>query len=149
MPPAAESVSIQDRTTRLGIAWIALCAAMAVHVTDEALTGFLSVYNPTVVAQREKFGFWPMPPFEFRDWLTGLIVVNLVLFAFSPFVFSRACWIRPVFYVFAVIMFFNGLGHTAGTTLDAPWLRSAFRVPCPASLLLRCCWRHRFTALCS
>jgi hypothetical protein len=31
--------------------------ATAVQVTDEALTGFLSVYNPAVVALRVKLGF--------------------------------------------------------------------------------------------
>jgi hypothetical protein len=29
-----------------GFAWIALCLALAVHVIDETLTDFLSVYNP-------------------------------------------------------------------------------------------------------
>jgi hypothetical protein len=36
------------RDTEFGIAWIALCLAFALHIIDEALTGFLSVYNPTV-----------------------------------------------------------------------------------------------------
>src|SRR5947207_12200454 len=52
---------------RLGIAWILMCAALAIHVIDEALTGFLAVYNPTVLALRDKLGFWPMPTFQFRD----------------------------------------------------------------------------------
>jgi hypothetical protein len=46
--------------------WIAL----AIHVTDEALTGFLAVYNPTVLALRAKLPFFPMPTFEFREWRT-------------------------------------------------------------------------------
>jgi hypothetical protein len=29
-----------------GNAWLVLCAALAIHVADEALTGFLSAYNP-------------------------------------------------------------------------------------------------------
>ena len=37
---------------RLGIAWVMMWVALALHVTDEALTGFLSVYNPTVLALR-------------------------------------------------------------------------------------------------
>src|SRR4029077_18804425 len=44
----------------LGVAWIVFCGALALHVTDEALTGFLSVYNPTVLALRQQLGFWPM-----------------------------------------------------------------------------------------
>ena len=48
-------------TKKLGIAWVQLCLALAAHVTDEALTGFLSVYNPTVLALQAKLGFWLMP----------------------------------------------------------------------------------------
>lgn len=104
-------------TFKLGIAWIALCLALALHVCDEASTDFLSVYNPTVLALRTKLGFWPMPTFEFREWLTGLIVAVLVLLALSPLVFKGAHWTRPVFYIFAIVMLLNGLGHTAGTVL--------------------------------
>jgi hypothetical protein len=35
---------------RFCAAWVGLCAALALHVTDEALTGFLDVYNPAVQA---------------------------------------------------------------------------------------------------
>jgi hypothetical protein len=35
-------------------AWMALCVVLAIHVADEALTGFLEWYNPTVRAMREK-----------------------------------------------------------------------------------------------
>src|SRR5437899_2898538 len=107
-----ESTTLARSEFRLGIAWVMLWVALALHVTDEALTGFLSVYNPTVLALRARLGFWPMPTFEFREWLTGLIVAVLVLLALSPLVFKRVRWMRPVFYVFAVIMLLNGLGHT-------------------------------------
>ena len=40
----------QDRS--LARAWILLCLALALHVFDEATTGFLGVYNPTVLAIR-------------------------------------------------------------------------------------------------
>ena len=112
---ARPALTRDSGTSKLGIAWIALCLALALHVTDEASTGFLSVYNPTVLALRAKIGFWPMPTFEFREWLTGLIVAVLVLLALSPLVFKGVRWMRPVFYVFAVIMLLNGLGHTTGT----------------------------------
>src|SRR5438552_10327882 len=41
--------------THFGFAWAALCVAFAIHVTDEALTDFLSVYNPAVRAIRARF----------------------------------------------------------------------------------------------
>jgi hypothetical protein len=37
--PAAGPVRAPVRTRALGRAWLALCAALALHVTDEALTG--------------------------------------------------------------------------------------------------------------
>jgi hypothetical protein len=101
---------------RLGIAWVLMCVALALHVTDEALTGFLSVYNPTVQALRARLGFWPMPAFEFREWLTGLVVGITFLAALSPFAFRNARWIRPIFYfVAAVTGVLNALGHTLAT----------------------------------
>ncbi len=62
-------------TQNLGWAWVFLALALAVHVTDEATTGFLAIYNPTVETLRARLGYWPMPTFEFREWLTGLIAL--------------------------------------------------------------------------
>src|SRR5438270_10483082 len=110
--PALEPV-VSNR--KLGMAWVLLCLSMAVHVTDEALTGFLSVYNPTVVGLRDKLGFWPMPTFGFREWLTGLIVGFLVLLALLPLVFRGLRWMRPLFYFFPIIMLLFGLGLISRT----------------------------------
>ena len=117
---ARPALTRDPATFKLGIAWIALCLALALHVIDEASTGFLSVYNPTVLALRAKLGFWP-----------GLIVVVLVLLALSPLVFKGVRWMRPIFYVFAVIMLLNGLGHTAGTILGHTVSSVRFPRPMP------------------
>src|SRR5450432_2411851 len=77
-------------TFRLGVAWVMMWIALEVHVTDEALTDFLSVYNPTVVALRAKLGFWPMPMSGFREWLTDLVAGILLLAVLSPFAFRNA-----------------------------------------------------------
>jgi hypothetical protein len=113
--PALPRVDSPGSTLKLGVAWILLCLALAAHVIDEAATGFLAVYNPTVLALKQQLGFWPMPTFEFQEWLTGLIAAVVILLALSPFVFRGARWIRPLFYIFAVVMLLNGFGHTAGT----------------------------------
>jgi len=98
-----------------GKAWVALCLALTLHIVDEASTNFLSVYNPTVAALRNRFGWFPMPTFTFGEWLTGLVLVNLALLFLSPLAFRGARWMRPAAYVFAVIMIFNAAGHTLGT----------------------------------
>jgi len=119
-----------NATRKLGIAWVLLCAGFALHVVDEASTGFLAVYNPTVDALRERLGYWPMPNFEFRGWLTGLVIAVVILSACSPIVFSGQRWIRPLFYVFAIIMLLNGLGHSWFTILGHTV--SSVRFPRPA-----------------
>jgi hypothetical protein len=120
------------RTSRLGVAWLLMCTALAVHVTDEVLTGFLSVYNPTVLALRAKLGFWPMPIFEFREWLTGLVLGTLLLLVLSPFAFRNARWIRPVFYLCVILAgLLNALGHTVATILGHTVSTVRFARPAP------------------
>ena len=117
---------------RLGVAWVMLWIALALHVTDEALTGFLLVYNPTVLALRARFGFWPMPTFEFRAWLTALILGILVLAALSRFAFRNVPWIRPLFYFCAVVIgVINALGHTIATVLGHTVSSVEFPRPAP------------------
>jgi len=131
MNAAAAPIARDPAISRLGVAWVLLCLALAAHVTDEALTGFLAVYNPTVLALRARLGFWPMPTFTFREWLTGLVVGVLVLLALSPFVFRGSRWIRPLFYFFALLMITNGLGHTVGTIFGRTVSSLRFARPMP------------------
>jgi hypothetical protein len=117
---------------RLGIAWLLFCAALSVHVADEALTGFLGVYNPTVLALRTTLGFWPMPAFEFRPWLTGLIILIIVLAGLSPFAFRNARWMRRIM-LFCVIVagVLNALGHTVATIFGRTVPTVQFPRPAP------------------
>src|SRR5436309_16044798 len=84
-----------------GMAWVLLCLAFCAHVADEALTGFLPVYNATVLAMRSEDAWFPMPTFEYRQWLIGLIVANVVFLLLTPFAFRNARWLRPLAYLFA------------------------------------------------
>jgi uncharacterized protein with HXXEE motif len=98
-----------------GFAWGALCAAFAIHVADEALTDFLSVYNPAVRAIRARFPLLPLPTFNFRVWLAGLVVAVLVLASLTPFAFRGVEWMRPIGYAFGIVMAGNGLLHLVGS----------------------------------
>ncbi len=100
-----------------GRAWVLLCLALAFHVADEAVTNFLSVYNPTVERIRARFPFVPLPVFTFRVWLTGLIVAVVVLLSLSPFAVRGARWMRWFALGFAVLMVGNGLAHIVGSLL--------------------------------
>jgi hypothetical protein len=113
------------------MAWFLLCLAFCVHVADEALTGFLAIYNPTVLAVRAQYPWFPMPTFEFRAWLTGLILANVVLLLLTPFAFRNAKWLRPLAYFFAGMMLLNGVGHTLATIFGQTVSTIHFPRPAP------------------
>jgi hypothetical protein len=117
--------------SKLGWAWVGFCLAVAVHVADEASTGFLSVYNPTILAIRPQG--WGFPPtFEFRTWLTGLILAVLAGLALSPLFFRGRRWVRPLAYFVAVVVgIVNALGHITGTILGHTVSSVRFARPMP------------------
>jgi len=112
-------------------AWISLCLALALHVVDEARTGFLSIYNPSVVALRKNRRWLPLPTFTFGVWLGGLIAATVLLLLLSAFVLRGARWMRPLELVFALIMLANGLGHILGTIFGRTVALIRFRRPMP------------------
>jgi hypothetical protein len=113
------------------MAWISLCIAVALHVVDEALTGFLAIYNPTVLALRQSLGWWPMPTFDYEAWRNGLIFGISVLFLLSPLMFANVRGMRPFAYVFAVLMIANALGHTLATVFGRTVASVHFSRPAP------------------
>jgi len=108
-------VLLDAGASRFGVAWLALCGALAIHVADEALTDFLSVYNPAVRAIRARFPFLPLPTFTFPAWLGALIAVTILLFALCPAAFRGEPGMRPAAYVFGIVMAGNGLLHLVGS----------------------------------
>ena len=106
-----------------------LCLAFAIHVVDEALTDFLSVYNPAVRAIRARFPFLLIPTFTFRVWLTGLVVAVLVLTSLTPFAFRGAPGLRPVAYVYGIVMAGNGLLHVVGSIYVRRALPGVYSAP--------------------
>ncbi len=84
-----------------GRPWFALTVALVLHVLDEASTGFLNIYNPTVTAMRARFALFPMPTFGFRAWLVGLIAGVALCFALTPLAARDARWLRPLAWFYA------------------------------------------------
>ncbi len=114
---------------RFGMAWLALSIVLGLHVLDEALTDFLSFYNPLVLQLRARLGFWPMPTFEFLPWITGLCIGVAVLLALSVFAFRGARWMRPLAFVFGAVMLANGLGHSLGSLYFGRLLPGVYSAP--------------------
>jgi hypothetical protein len=128
---APEAARASASPGNFGLAWVLLCLAFCAHVADESLTGFLGVYNPTVTALRAKLSWFPMPTFEYREWLLGLILANLVLLALTPFAYRNARALRPLAYFFAAVMLLNGMGHTVFTVLGRTVASVHFSRPAP------------------
>jgi hypothetical protein len=127
MNPARDSGGRRN----FGMAWLLLCLAFCAHVADEALTGFLPIYNATVLVMRSRYNWFPMPNFGFREWLTGLIIVNVVLLLLTPFAFRSAVWLRPLAYFYAFVHLLNGMGHTLATIFGQTVSTIHFRRPAP------------------
>lgn len=124
-------------------AWLLLVAALALHVTDEALTGFLDFYNPLVLSIRDRIPWFPMPTFTFGAWLAGLVVAVIVLALLAPAVRRGAAGTRLASWIFSGIMFLNGLGHLAGSLYFDRWLPGATSAPLlliASALLARRTW---------
>jgi hypothetical protein len=98
-------------TVRWRNAWVGLALALGLHVTDEALTGFLPVYNGMVEGLRARSPWLPLPTFTFPVWLGGLILGVVLMLALTPIVARGKRWIRVASLILGVIMIGNALGH--------------------------------------
>jgi hypothetical protein len=114
---------------RHGIAWLALTAALAVHVADEAAHDFLSLYNPIAAAIRAALPFLPLPTFTVTSWLASLAVAVAVLGALSTAAFRGARWAVPASAVYAGVMTVNGLLHLTGSLLLGRLLPGVYSSP--------------------
>jgi hypothetical protein len=108
-------MTAMDRITQWGIAWVALTIAIALHVTDEAVTGFLPLYNSIVESLRDSYAWIPLPTFGFATWITGLTIGVLLLLGLSPLVFAGKRIFRPISYFLGFLMTLNALGHIGGS----------------------------------
>jgi hypothetical protein len=114
---------------RFGRTWLALAGALALHVADEALTDFLSVYNPAALAIRARLPWLPLPTFSFPVWLGGLAAAIALLFALSPLAYRGVRWIVIAAMPLSVLMVFNGLGHIGSSLYARRFMPGAYSSP--------------------
>jgi hypothetical protein len=120
---------LADTASLFGYAWLALAAALAIHVADEALTDFLAVYNPTVLKIRARFPWIPLPTFSFRVWIVGLAAAVALMFSLSPVAFQGTRWIVLVALPLSVIMIGNGLGHIGSSLYMKRFMPGVYSSP--------------------
>lgn len=104
-----------DRNAKWALSWVAMAIALGGHVADEALTGFLPLYNETIAAARDSYAWVPFPTFTFPVWLGGLVALVTVLLALTPLVRRGHAWLRPVAYFLGGLMTLNAIGHLAAS----------------------------------
>lgn len=122
-----------DNARRFAIAWVILVISVAIHVADEALSGFLRVYNPTVLELRHRVPWVRPPTFTFETWITGLIAAICVALLLTPLAFRAPRVFRPIAIVMAVLMLLNGCSHIAGTILGHTFNDIQFPRPMPGT----------------
>lgn len=131
-------------------AWFLLVAALAVHVVDEALTGFLDFYNPLVLSIRSQIAWFPMPTFRFGTWLAGLAALVVGLALLAPVVRRGSVFVSFAAWAFAIIMSLNGIGHLVGSMYFQRWLPGATSGPlliAASALLMRATWQRQVRQL--
>jgi hypothetical protein len=89
--------------------------ALAAHVVDETVTDFLSLWNPAVRLLEEKLPLLALPTFTFATWFWGLVVLTAILLLLSRAALRGAEWLRPLAWVYGLVMLANGLAHLAAS----------------------------------
>jgi hypothetical protein len=111
----ATAVGRRADSRQFGLAWVALSLSLLAHVADEAMTGFLDLYNPMVQSIRARYAWYPMPVFRFDVWLAGLCVLVVALLALSPLAVRGSRFVKAAAYPYAAIMLLNGIAHLAAS----------------------------------
>jgi hypothetical protein len=97
------------------IAWVLMMSAVAVHVLDEAISGFLPFYNDIAFNLRGRLGF-PLPPrLAFETWIVGLITAIIIGFALTPLVSRGGRLVRVFTTIVGILTAVNALGHMLGS----------------------------------
>ena len=112
-------------------AWVCLACALALHVADEAITGFLPVWNATMTGLREVLPWAPLPIFPKELWLGGLVFAVVAMLAATPAMARGARWTRRLAWFLGVLMVANVFGHTLGTLFGRTIESVRFARPMP------------------
>jgi hypothetical protein len=110
-------------------AWLLLCGGLAAHIADEAYTGFLGLYNPTVLAIRERMPWLMLPTFTFPVWISLLIFGVIGLLILSHWVKRGLHWTVYASYAFASVMLANGVAHLGFSVYTGRWMSGAYTSP--------------------
>jgi hypothetical protein len=98
-------------------------------VVDEVAGIFLFVYDSEARAWCDRLPFLHQPDFTFEVWLTGIVMIIIVLFSLSFFAFIGLSWMRVLSFPVAILMIINGLGHLAGALVRGQMIPGTYSTP--------------------
>lgn len=110
-------------------AWLLLCAALAVHIADEARHGFLGLWNPTVRHLRARHPWLVLPTFTFPVWISLLALGLLGFLIVTRWVRRGLKWTVYAAYGFAFLMLSNAVAHLAFSIYKQQWMPGAETSP--------------------
>lgn len=93
------------------VAWLFMVSAIAIHVIDEAMNGFLPIYNQIITDLKEKVTFLPAPTFSFDIWIGGLIGAIILSYGLTYFIGRGGKIIRIISVVLGFLMVGNAFVH--------------------------------------
>jgi hypothetical protein len=115
--------------SRVGLAWLLMCLVLAIHIAEEALTGFLPAYNLTAEAIRGLFPFLPVPTLSLTLWLTATIGIVAFLTALAPFAYRGFALMRVATVGLALVVLANVTGHIGGSLLAGAPMPGVYSTP--------------------
>ncbi len=102
---------------------------MAVHIADEAFTGFLNLWNRTVRGLRERTSWLPIPTFTFVVWISLLALAVIGFLILSRWIGRELRWTIHACYIFAALMFANAVAHLGFSIYKGQWMPGAYTSP--------------------
>jgi hypothetical protein len=116
--------------SRFGWAWLFFALTLAIHVADEALHDFLSIYNPNALAIRARFPLIPIPTFTLKSFIITLGTAILFLLCLAPLAFRDSPKLRKIAVPLSIVAGIgNGLLHLLSSLYFSRWMPGSFSSP--------------------
>ncbi len=113
----------------IGRPWLALCFCLAVHVAEEAFTGFLPFYGDATRAVSELLPFVTSPSLVLATSMWMSVAFVAILTALAPFAYRGASWMRVATIGVSLVALANVSGHIGGSMLVGQALPGVYTTP--------------------
>jgi len=143
------SAGSSSREAGIGLPWLILCLSLAIHVAEEALTGFLPAYNLAARAIRGLFPFLPIPTLSLAGWLFATIGLVAALTALAPLAYRGAPAMRVATVGLSLVLLANVSGHVGGSLFAGQPMPGIYSTPLLAAAGiygLVAAWRRESTS---